>query len=662
MANFSLLAKLGADTSAYQKGIKGAETRTQKFRDGISGLGAAIAAVGFTALAKRAMDAGERITNLSRQLRTNAEDLQVLQYAADATGASQGALERALRNVQIRAQAAADGNTGYADALERLGLNVDEFNKLPTERKLEAIAKAAKGATNQNEAYADVARILGERAGPELAGVLDQLAKGYDDLEKEARKAGQVMSGPTAAAMEKASTQISQLRNRVTVLVASGLARLIPALNLVKLGWESLADALGLQGKTVVNTTKLIQNLFQTALRPTISSLMAVASAAKAAGLALSGNFKEAGEALSEAQQHAKDVGIGVRDAFGNAGDAIKQFGADMKTDMSDAFNSIADRGDEFDQSWDQMMNGIAEDTEKVTEGMENMAVGTEQATGAMYDLGEAAANTRNEVILTRQELIDLNETKLSDIQKEIDNTAAAATNAHTEIESIEQQIRDLNAQQLDDIAAEFGLTTEQMTEALKKAFRDAENSGLTVHQAFAQEVKRLDGDVSALGDRYTEAFDEKAKNAVDNVIDRVRILNAQTKIIEDRTPDIADQVRDLTKQLLEKREEARDLEMQAESLQDEWNDLAEATQELSNTVDDSAADVGSSFDDVSDSADTLSTNLAAKAEEIKNLEIEAPDFSDLGIDMQSVVDEIKESNRHLSSIDKTLQGKFVNQ
>jgi hypothetical protein len=71
---------------------------------------------------------------------------------------------------------------------------------------------------------------------------------------------------------------------------------------------------------------------------------------------------------------------------------------------------------------------------------------------------------------------------------------------------------------------------------------------------------------------------------------------------------------------------------------------------------------VDSSFDDVSDSADTLSTNLAAKAEEIKNLEIEAPDFSDLGIDMQSVVDEIKESNKHLSSIDKTLQGKFVNQ
>ena len=221
MAKFSLLAMIGANTSAYQRGIQKAETRTQRFGKAVRGLGPILAGVGFASMARNALNMGERITNLSRQLNTNAEALQVLQFAQEKTGASSGALERAIRNVQIRTQQAVDGNKSYSEALARLGIDANEFIKLPTERKLEAIAKASAGATDGSQAYADVARILGERAGPELQGVLDELAKGFESVDKQARDAGNVMDAEFAASLEKASTKLEQLQKRMTVVTGS---------------------------------------------------------------------------------------------------------------------------------------------------------------------------------------------------------------------------------------------------------------------------------------------------------------------------------------------------------------------------------------------------------------------------------------------------------
>jgi len=223
MANFSLLAKLGLDSKAFQTGMKGAEGNVKSFTKNIGSLKNALVGLGLGRLAMTAIEAGSRISDLSTQLKINAEALQTLQFAAQEAGASNSALERGLRNVQLRTEEAIKGNKSYAEAFANLGINIEAFRRLPTEKKLIQIAKASRNASDQNRAFNDVARILGERAGPELREVLQQIATGFDSVKQSARNAGQLMSDETVKSMDDAADSIERAKKNLTTTTAAVL-------------------------------------------------------------------------------------------------------------------------------------------------------------------------------------------------------------------------------------------------------------------------------------------------------------------------------------------------------------------------------------------------------------------------------------------------------
>lgn len=231
MANFSLLAKLGLDTKAFQSGLKGAQGQAKGFASKMKGILAAATGVGFIGLAKRAIDTGSRISDLSEQLRINAEALQTLNAVAIKAGVDQGSLERALRNVSLRTQEALDGNKMYAESFERLGLDLQTFTKLPTEKKLEQIAKAYAKAGKSQEAFADISQVLGQRAGPKMLEVLRRINdEGFDELIKGAKKSGQVMSNDVIQTMDEAADIIGRVTNAITVTTANILKQFEPAI------------------------------------------------------------------------------------------------------------------------------------------------------------------------------------------------------------------------------------------------------------------------------------------------------------------------------------------------------------------------------------------------------------------------------------------------
>ena len=57
-------------------------------------------------------------------------------------GSDLSKLEMSLNNLNLRTVEALDGNKNYREAFERLGISIQDFIKLPTDRKLEQIAKA----------------------------------------------------------------------------------------------------------------------------------------------------------------------------------------------------------------------------------------------------------------------------------------------------------------------------------------------------------------------------------------------------------------------------------------------------------------------------------------------------------------------------------------
>ena len=218
MANFSLLAKLGLDSKAFQSGLKGAQSSVGKFKKVLSGIAPLIGGIGLTAMARKAINAGSAISDMAVQLRIGAEQLQVLEFAARKAGVQTSIMERAIRNVQLRTQQGIEGNKSYADAYKVLGLSIQAINKLPAEQKLETIARAAKDAEDQQAAYNAVARILGERAGPKMMEILDDLAtKGFPELAKAAKDAGEVMDDEMIKKMDDAADSLESFNAKLTV-------------------------------------------------------------------------------------------------------------------------------------------------------------------------------------------------------------------------------------------------------------------------------------------------------------------------------------------------------------------------------------------------------------------------------------------------------------
>lgn len=231
MAIQSLLAKIGVDTKAFNSGLKGAEKRVGMFRGAIMKLGTAIAGIGFVAMARNAINTGSRISDLSEQLRINAEALQTLNAIAIKAGVEQKTLERAIRNVSIRTQEAVDGNKTYLEAFERLGISIKNFTNLPTEKKLEAIAQSYSRAGKSQEAFADIANILGQKAGPEMLEVLRRINdEGLDNLIQGAKDTGQVMENDVIKNMDDAADVLGRLGNALTVASANILSSFAPAI------------------------------------------------------------------------------------------------------------------------------------------------------------------------------------------------------------------------------------------------------------------------------------------------------------------------------------------------------------------------------------------------------------------------------------------------
>ncbi len=130
-------------------------------------------------------------------------------------GASNAALERSLRNVQTRTEEAINGNKSYAEAFQRLNIDFHAFRRMTTEKKLEAIANAQANATNKAQAYNDVARILGERAGPELPESVQRLAtKGFDKVAESARNAGKIIEDENIVQLDDAADAIEEAKKK----------------------------------------------------------------------------------------------------------------------------------------------------------------------------------------------------------------------------------------------------------------------------------------------------------------------------------------------------------------------------------------------------------------------------------------------------------------
>ena len=229
MAKTEIKSEISLSTTKFQRSLARTQTGINSFaKNAIAKFGAIAGVGGLGMLARSAIDLGSKISDMAVQMNIGTTQLQVLDFAAREAGVGTEILARALRNAQLRTEEAIKGNKSYGDAFKMLNIDINEFRKLPTEKKLEAIAVAQSKATDQAAAYNAVSRILGEKAGPALQEVLQNLAgpKGYGGLEAAAKRANEVMGEETVKAMDEAADTIESFKRQVVVATGGILSAL----------------------------------------------------------------------------------------------------------------------------------------------------------------------------------------------------------------------------------------------------------------------------------------------------------------------------------------------------------------------------------------------------------------------------------------------------
>jgi hypothetical protein len=173
----SLYSTLKLRTTEYERGLNRAGQSTRNFGARLATVASSPAFAKFAGLfagavvarqIKGVIDYGSALSDIATRTLTTATSFQVLAYQSRIAGVEISVLERAMRNVTIRTQEAVRGNTNYADAIADLGINIEDFINLPAEQKIELIAKKFVEGGQTARDFSNIARILGERAGPQL--------------------------------------------------------------------------------------------------------------------------------------------------------------------------------------------------------------------------------------------------------------------------------------------------------------------------------------------------------------------------------------------------------------------------------------------------------------------------------------------------------------
>lgn len=238
----SLVVRIGANTSGLTRGGRRMETTMQRWRRqanetskrmAMIGGAAAAAATAITAkLVSSEMKAIDATAKLAARVGATTEEITGLQHAAELTGSSAEQMGEGLNVLSKRLGEAAQGSGEAANALDALGLNVQELiDKRPGEQ-MRIIADAMQGLSSQAERNA-VASDLFSRANQDLVNTLAEGREGLDRMKEEARELGLTFSNVDARQVEAANDALTRVSSALTGLSRRLTVELAPVIEAV---------------------------------------------------------------------------------------------------------------------------------------------------------------------------------------------------------------------------------------------------------------------------------------------------------------------------------------------------------------------------------------------------------------------------------------------
>lgn len=267
----TLKATLGLDTSEYDKGLSGAETKAKSMGGKIAGgmakaakAGAvAVAAVGTaTTAAGAAMvhatgkvaEYGDSIDKMSQKMGLSAEKYQEWDAIMQHSGTSIEAMKPSMKTL---ANAAESGS----DAFQQLGMSQQEVASMSQEELFEKTISALQNVEDDTQRTYLAGKLLG-RGATELGALLNTSAEDTEKMRQRVHELGGVMSDEAVKASAAYQDSLQDMQTAMDGIKRNAIAEFLPGMTTVMDGLTSIfAGESGGQKKVQEGVDALIKKV-----------------------------------------------------------------------------------------------------------------------------------------------------------------------------------------------------------------------------------------------------------------------------------------------------------------------------------------------------------------------------------------------------------------
>ena len=233
MANI-LQILIDADDRASQV-IAGTQSKLKDMMGNARAIGTAMTVAGgaitgsLLAMSTKFTQTADDIAKFSDKTGLSVENLSALKFAAEQSGTTLEAIDKGMKKLGTTMFDAANGSKASVEALDALGLSVDQLMAMSPDQRFMAVSTAIAGVEDASMKAALAQRVFG-RAGTELLPMLKDGEDGIAALTQQAKELGLTFDEDAARASERFNDSISALKASFTGVTQTIAANVIPVM------------------------------------------------------------------------------------------------------------------------------------------------------------------------------------------------------------------------------------------------------------------------------------------------------------------------------------------------------------------------------------------------------------------------------------------------
>lgn len=205
----SVYANLGINSAEFVMGLKKAQGQLSAFGTSLKAFAGSAAIGALTSLGLAAVRSGAQIGDLAETIGVTAEQIQVYNRLAVASGSSSESMAKGLQSI---AEQSVDAESKLsklfaANGITAKGMAVNEV--------IQTFTDLLKNARNPAEQLAIATEVLGTRVGRDLIEALREGSAGYDAAMQSMIASGELMSNAEIKRLQELETQYNIVTDRI---------------------------------------------------------------------------------------------------------------------------------------------------------------------------------------------------------------------------------------------------------------------------------------------------------------------------------------------------------------------------------------------------------------------------------------------------------------